>query len=166
MRKSILSLSLLLLTGCKTLGDNQAMITFGSNPPGATISYPGGAWGVAPVTRVWTLAKERKTAKAGPFTATWVSGAQSTITINLQAGHAGFYTFVRPKEVAGLETDVQWAIHLQQEKSAKAARRDAAWKDFNDSLKEMQPAPAPAPRRESVTTDCTTRGNRTTCTSR
>lgn len=118
-------LVVLLLAGCASIGRDQNQITFDSNPPGATISSGNETWGVAPQTRIWTLAKGQRTAVSAPITATWISGAKSTITMNLQAGQEGAYTIIRPQGVAGLEIDVQWAMHLQQQETAKQASDNA-----------------------------------------
>lgn len=118
-------LVVLLLAGCASIGEDQSQIEFYSNPPGATLSYGNETWGVAPQTRIWTLAKGQRTAVSAPITATWISGAISSITMNLLAGQEGTYTIVRPQGAAGLETDVQWAMHLQQQKTAKQASDNA-----------------------------------------
>lgn len=143
----------LMLAGCATqLQPNQAKIEFHSNPPGATISTGKGNFGVAPAALVWTLSNGQATAVSEPITATWVSGATSTITINLTAGQAGVYTFNRPQGVAGLESDIQWAVHLQQisqrKSEADAAGLAAALKNYNDNWERNNRPPVP-------TTNCT-----------
>lgn len=146
-------LLVLILAGCATsLQPNQAKIEFHSNPPGATISTGKGSVGYAPVTLVWTLNEGRVAAVSEPITATWVSGATSTITINLTAGQAGVYTFNRPQGVAGLDSDIQWAIHIQQasqrKSEADAAALANALKNYNENWERNN-------RPQTPTTNCT-----------
>lgn len=157
MKTFVAPIFLMLLTGCSTLGPNQTSVTFDSNPPGATISSGAESWGTAPVGRVWTLAKGRTTAESAPITATWISGAKTTITMSLTAGQVGAYTINRPQGVAGLETDVQWAIHLQQQVAAKeAAKKAVADAEWDRVLKQISAAPQPP--LPSPTVNCTSTG--------
>ena len=118
--------AVLFLAGCATpLQQNQTRITFSSNPPGATISSGSELRGVAPFAIIWTLDKFHNNV-SGPITATWVSGATVFVTMRLTAGQEGSYTINRPAGVAGLEQDVQWAIHIEQQKSARDAANGAA----------------------------------------
>ena len=127
----------LLFTGCTTsLPPNQTRIMFYSNPAGATISTPGHNWGVAPQQLIWTL--NAATSLSEPITATWVSGATTTTKMNLIAGQDGSFTLQRPQGVAGVDGDIQWAIHLEQQQQATGAA-------IIDAIK-------PAPRK---TTNCT-----------
>ena len=108
---------------CGGIDSNQIAVTFDSNPPGATIYSNGENWGVAPVTRVWTFAQRQATASL-PVTAKWISGASANVRLSFPVENFGTtrtYTFERPQGVAGLESDVQWAIHVQRTKAAKEA---------------------------------------------
>lgn len=118
--------SILLLSGCSTIAPNQNSITFDSNPPGATFSSGNEVWGVGPVTRIWTLNGSQARSVSAPITARWVSGATTNFTMNLQAGQEGSYTIDRPQGVAGIEADIQWAIHLRQQQQVQAARASEA----------------------------------------
>lgn len=46
-----------------------------------------------------------------------MSGAQTSIRLNLVGGSTKNYVFQRPN-VAGVETDIRWAIHLQEKDAA------------------------------------------------
>jgi hypothetical protein len=46
--------------------------------------------------------------------------------MNLQAGQNGSYTIDRPQGVAGIEADIQWAIHLRQQQQAQDAKANEA----------------------------------------
>ncbi len=136
-----------MLTGCATIDQNQTRIAFSSQPPGATISSDGKVFGVAPQSLTWTLSNGQKTTISTPVTATWVSGATVTITMKLTAGQYGTHLFTRPIGVAGLDADIQWAMHLQNQSSdGVAGGLAAALKGFNEGRRSNQ--------RDPVTTDC------------
>ena len=104
------------MAGCATSANrNHASMTFYSNPSGATISSQGQNLGNAPQVKVWTLRDGQNSAVSAPVVATWESGATATATFDLTAGQHGAWTFQRPQDVPGLQTDVQWAKHLQQQ---------------------------------------------------
>src|ERR1035437_1843705 len=103
-------LIVLFLTGCSSapsVKPDQNQITFYSDPPGATISSGSDIWGVAPVTRVWTLKDGQQKGESSRVTAVWESGATQTHRIPLDAGKVENFTFKRPQNVAGLELDQQ-----------------------------------------------------------
>ncbi len=101
---------LLIVSGCA----NQSSITYYSNPAGATISTDRQVFGVAPQKLLWTLPSGQKNITSENVTATWQSGAKATVTYLLPRGHKGQHTFQRPQGVAGLDVDINWAIHVQQ----------------------------------------------------
>lgn len=150
----------LIVTGCATqLKSNQAKVDFNSNPPGAIISTENGNFGHAPATLIWTLNNGQATAVSEPVTATWVSGATSTIRINLTAGKAGAYTINRPQGVAGLDADIQWAINLQQasqrKREADAAALAATLKNYNDNWERNNRQPTPTTNTTTIYTQPT-----------
>lgn len=163
----ILLLVALILAGCSTLQPNQTRITFDSNPPGATISN-GSISGTAPLVLIWTLNNGQATALSEPITATWVSGAITTNRMNLKAGQEGAYTIVRPQGVAGLDSDIQWAIHLKQRQAAQPGLLNAIGQGLrvvaagNEDVYRAQQGLPPRPRinctsravGNTVQTDC------------
>lgn len=128
------SLAGLILSGCTAIQPNQASIRFDSNPPGATISDANETWGVAPQTRIWTL--RDATAVTGPVRATWVSGATTTVRLNLTAGQEGVWSFQRPQNAPGLDQDIQWARHLAQEKERQQAATNQMYRDFGNAIEQ------------------------------
>lgn len=114
--KSILTIAITLaLTACAApLRSDQARITISSSPPGATIS-DGVQSFETPQTLTWTIPGGKGTTR--PITASWMSGAQTSIRLNLVGGSTKNYVFQRPN-VAGVETDIRWAIHLQEKDAA------------------------------------------------
>lgn len=119
-----------MLTGCGTIGSNQTRIKFASQPLGATITSNGESRGVAPQSLIWTLNEGQKTAISKPITATWISGATVTTSMQLTAGQDGTYLFTRPNGVAGLDADLNHEARLRQTAALEAmaaAAKDAAW---------------------------------------
>lgn len=121
-----------LLTGCATVIEpNQAIIELRSEPPGATFTAgdTGMPLGTAPVSKLFTFPGAERFTVSPPIIATWVSGAQTSMRINITPGK-WFYVFKRPANAPGLDADVQWAIHLQQQQSVDAA-------EFNSAMYEL-----------------------------
>ena len=146
MRMLIATLCVLLLIGCATpLAKNQTRLTLQSDPPGATISSPSGNRGMAPYTLLFTIANDQSVGITEPITATWVSGAKTTMRIRLIGGQAGFYTFQRPQGAPGLESDIQWAIHVQQQQERRKAADDAAMANAINSLSNGLSSPNSSP---------------------
>ena len=143
-----------LVTGCASpLKPNATLVEFDSSPAGATISTSIKTFAVAPQKLYWELNAAGSTVTSEPITARWVSGATTTTTIILNGGQSGaYYLLNRPQGVAGLETDVRWAMHLQ---NAKQQADNAAVHAFI----AMQP-------RAPISTSCTQIGINVSCTSK
>lgn len=121
-----------ILIGCATAPD-EFEATINSNPPGATISEGGKTVGVAPVTVRWQMTPGT-TARSAPLTATWVSGAKQTNQFHLIAGKSQEFLIERPNKVPGLDTDVNWAIHLQKRASEKSKESSDFYYELGKSL--------------------------------
>lgn len=109
---------LLLISACASIQPNQARIEFDSSPPGATISN-GSTSGAAPLRLTWTFNNGHATGLSELVTATWVSGATTSIRMQLSAGRSGTYTLQRPSGAPGLDQDIQWAMHLNRERDQR-----------------------------------------------
>ncbi len=115
MKAIVMIAALLLLNGCATpLRPDEARIAISSNPPGATITSGNGS-APAPQTLVWTV--PNGTGTSSPITATWVSGAKTTVRLNLIAGTEKTYVIQRPN-VPGIDADIRWAVHLREQDAA------------------------------------------------
>lgn len=118
---------LFVTAGCAVpVAKNQARISISSFPEGAVISS-GNISGTSPQLIRWTL--------PGPtgyalVTATWVSGAQRIVRLNLSGGTDGGYVIARP-DVPGLQTDLQYAARLHRQNDAQNAE---LLKAFTDGL--------------------------------
>lgn len=112
---------LVLMTGC-AVDKNKAVVFIRSSPPGATISDYHSS-DRAPVILRWDISEMDKTSKSRPITATWISGASTTVNLNIRFGERQEYTISRPN-APGLEQDIQWAIQLQEAANARSQARD------------------------------------------
>jgi len=130
------------LVGC-AIAPNKVSITFDSYPPGATISSDTKVFGIAPTTVVWTLNAAGARTTSEPIIATWVSGAKVSTQMNLVGGKKEGFIFQRPSGVAGLDADIQWAIHLSQQKQIQNAETSKAWANLGKALGGGGSSPAP-----------------------
>jgi hypothetical protein len=141
----LIYLVVLLLAGCQTYqpNPNETKIMFYSNPAGATITAPGITYGAAPRLLIWTFTDEQTTLVTAPITATWVSGATTTTRINITKGKDGSYVMQRPQGVAGLDSDIQWAIHIeQQDQQRQIAVQQQKQADDAAFANALKPAPS------------------------
>jgi hypothetical protein len=122
------------LAGCgATMPTNQAMLTYETQPLGATIYEGGTALGVAPVTRTYQ-AKDAaaKTIQTPEVTAVWASGAKASFWTNLDVGADRVATIERPAGAPGLETDLAKAQPLMDAKSREEQRKkEETQRDLN-----------------------------------
>jgi hypothetical protein len=125
---SALLLITLMISGCS----NDVSVTYYSQPPGANIVMGGANRGMAPVRLNYKLTKEMETADSlniqGGY-AMWKSGATATtdaIRLNLLKGRSYSFTFVRPQNTPGVETDLQFADYLRNQK-LKQQRKEDKW---------------------------------------
>lgn len=131
MKLALITTAALLVGACASpLKPNQTRVEFLTQPPGATISTGSQVWGVAPVQ----LDLPVNAGLSVPITATWVSGAKKTITLNLRAGQVASFTFNRPQGVAGLDSDIRWAMHLQQQKNDSSDALGAGMSNLGQAL--------------------------------
>ena len=122
------------VSGCATpLASNQARATLYSNPPGATISSGNMVYGATPQTLTFTSTDRSNSFKSSLITATWISGAKTSTYFNLAAGQSGIFTFQRPS-APNLDADVQWAMQLQQQKTASDEATAAAFAETAPSI--------------------------------
>jgi hypothetical protein len=136
----LLLLAILLLTGCSSIQSDKTDITFYSYPAGAKISQGGKNFGAAPVTLTFT--RTPNTLTTNPLTATWMSGATTTLPISFAPYTTHFffpdrqtYTFQRPQGANGTEVDIQWAIYLEQQNKNQREERAAALKQLGEGFK-------------------------------
>jgi hypothetical protein len=138
MSKNIPIVSLLLisflLTGCAA---KQLSVTYNSDPSGATVlAHDGRNWGRTPTTLYYTLTDEEikrgKTSVQG-VSVKWASGATASVkelTNDLTTGLNKSFSFKRPANVPGLDTDMRFALELERLELVRrqtAAIEDAAY---------------------------------------
>lgn len=129
--KKIMSIGLALVlsmsfSGCATTAKNQAMLTFETAPEGATIYEGGVALGVAPYTRIYTLANPTDTLATPEVTAVWPSGAKATYWTNVNAGADLDATINRPTNAPDLAKDLENSKKFVEAKTRLAQSRQEA----------------------------------------
>lgn len=138
----------LIFTSCaKPLAPNQVRVTFSSIPEGAMIYEGEKAWGVAPVTLIYTVNDDA--VRKGYFTeynmfALWPSGAKHGGAVGIQVGEGSReVTFSRPSDAPGLDKDLSFAAQLELIEAAKeeaaAASVNAFWETYNSTYKAFSP---------------------------
>jgi len=98
------TLALGLLAGCATTAPS-AMLTYESDPLGATIYEGGQAIGPAPQTRSYPAAPGATEIRTPDVTAVWPSGAKTSYFTVLKPGDDRVATLVRPANAPGLAAD-------------------------------------------------------------
>lgn len=115
-----------LLAGCAS----TLKVTYDSDPPGAILYQGQQKFGYTPYTLQYQVSKEDKKQGYKTLLGTsvrWASGATaevSFLTADLKRyGLSQLYTFQRPDEVPGRETDVRFSLELYR---TQAIQRQAA----------------------------------------
>jgi hypothetical protein len=121
VRLALLASLAAVFTGCASSGPRTAMLTYDSNPAGATIYEGGKALGIAPVNRTYDFADGVSSIATPEVTAVWTSGAKNTYWTNLQVRSDLAATIERPN-VPGLEKDIAAARPLMEERAREAER--------------------------------------------
>jgi hypothetical protein len=125
--KKIVRLALLLslsavFAGCATTGPRTAMLTYDSNPAGATIYEGGKSLGIAPVTRTYEFGESASSIATPEVTAVWTSGAKATYWTNLSVRADLAATIDRPLNAPGLDKDQAAAKPLLEQRARDAER--------------------------------------------
>lgn len=133
MPKILLPLIMALLAaGCATTSVPQAMLTFETQPVGATLYEGGVAIGQEPVTRTYRGEPGAKTIRSPDVTAVWPSGAKAVFWTVLRPGADEVALIERPAQAAGLDKDQAHAaqvtaVRLQAaSREAQQIKKDAA----------------------------------------
>ena len=121
VRVALLAAMTAALAGCATTGPRTAMLTYDSNPAGATIYENGKSLGIAPVSRTYDYAEGVNSIATPEVTAVWSSGAKNTYWTNLAVRADLSATIERPN-VPGLEKDLAAAKPLMEERAREAQR--------------------------------------------
>ena len=108
--------------GCATTGPRTALLTYDSNPAGATIYEGGKPLGIAPVTRTYEFGESASSIAAPEVTAVWTSGAKASYWTNLSVHADLAATIDRPANVPGLDKDMAAAKPLLEQREREALR--------------------------------------------
>jgi len=107
--------------GCAS-GPRTGMMTYDSNPAGATIYEGGKSLGIAPVTRTYEFGETVNSIATPEVTAVWTSGAKATYWTNLPVHADLAATIERPASAPGLDKDQAAAKPLMEEREREAQR--------------------------------------------
>ena len=121
VRLALLAALAAAFTGCAT-APRTAMLTYDSNPAGATIYEGGKSLGIAPVSRTYDFAESVSTIDTPEVTAVWTSGAKATFWTKLPIHSDLAATIERPASAPGLDKDLAAAKPLLEEREREAQR--------------------------------------------
>jgi hypothetical protein len=107
LRRAVLALALGLTACAGGPPPTTAMLTYLSNPEGATLYEGGQAIGTAPVTRTYQSDGKSDNIRTPDVTAVWPSGAKEVWYTYLKVGTDRNATIERPKAAPGLEADLE-----------------------------------------------------------
>ena len=116
---------LLSLAGCAS-GPSVAMLTYVTEPAGATLYEGGQAIGVAPVTRSYAGDPQTGAVRTPDVTAVWPSGAKTSFWTNLHVGDDRITTLQRPANAPNLALDQQNAAKIADQAKRDDARAQAS----------------------------------------
>jgi len=122
VRLALLATVAAAFAGCAS-GPRTAMLTYETNPAGATIYEGGKSLGIAPVTRTYELAPNANSIATPEVTAVWSSGAKATYWTNLSVNADLAATIERPTSTPGLDKDIAAAKPLLEERAREAERQ-------------------------------------------
>ena len=121
VRLAMLASLVAAFAGCAS-GPRTAMLTYDSNPAGATIYEGGKSLGIAPVSRTYEFAPNVSCMATPEVTAVWTSGAQATYWTNISVNADLAATIERPSSTPGLDKDLAAAKPLLEEREREAQR--------------------------------------------
>ena len=113
-------LTVSVLAGCAS-GPGVALLTYETQPAGATLYEAGQSIGVAPVMRRYPGDAQTGAVRTPEVTAVWPSGARTTFWTNLHVGDDRVTTLQRPLNAPNLALDQENAAKVTDQ-----ARRDQA----------------------------------------
>lgn len=139
--KTILTVTALsLLVGCAS----NLKVTFDSDPPGAALYQGQQRFGYTPFILQYTVSKEDKERGYKVLAGTsvrWASGAtaeENSLTADLKRyGYSQQFTFQRPENVPGRETDERFSLELNR---TRAIERQASAQEEQAAAQQRQAA--------------------------
>ncbi|MCK9686458.1 hypothetical protein [Scleromatobacter humisilvae] len=118
-------LILLSLAGCAS-GPGVAILTYETQPAGATLYEGGQAIGVAPQERRYSGDPQTGAVRTPEVTAVWPSGAKTTFWTNLHVGDDRVTTLQRPSNAPNLALDQDNAAKFTDQAKRDEARAKAS----------------------------------------
>jgi hypothetical protein len=113
------------LAGCAggPPGGKTALLTYETQPEGATLMEDGVAIGVEPVTRTYRIDPQSDSVKTPVVTAVWPSGAKATFWTVLKPGADEVATLKRPPAAPGLAQDQAKAAEVLATRQALSSEQ-------------------------------------------
>ncbi len=118
-------LTLFALSSCAS-GPGVALLTYETQPAGATLYEGGQSIGVAPVMRRYAGDPQTGAVRTPEVTAVWPSGAKTTFWTNLQVGDDRITALQRPANAPNLALDQENAAKFVDQAKRDDARAKAA----------------------------------------
>jgi len=153
MKFYLIALMLFLLSGCAS----QYVVTFDSNPKGASLVCSGTNWGHTPRNLYYDESvKKLSTINVSDCSANWVSGARESYPSNLKVfPQGGTIVSVDRPSGDGYAQDAGYALQLRQTEAAESAV-SAAIDSANEAKSQNR-------RQNNKITTCYTNYGVTTC---
>ncbi len=101
----------------------SGMLTYQTEPEGATLYEAGQPIGTAPVTRTYAGDGKSATIRTPEVTAVWPSGAKESYYTFIKPGADLVATIERPKNAPGLQADLDNAKKFSATREAEARRQ-------------------------------------------
>ena len=118
-------LTLFALSSCAN-GPGIALLTYETQPAGATLYEGGQSIGLAPVMRRYAGDPQTGAVRTPEVTAVWPSGAKTTFWTNLQVGDDRITTLQRPANAPNLALDQESAAKFVDQAKRDDARAKAS----------------------------------------
>lgn len=118
-------LTLFALSSCAS-GSGVALLTYETQPAGATLYEGGQSIGMAPVMRRYAGDPRTGAVRTPEVTAVWPSGAKTTFWTNLQVGDDRITTLQRPANAPNLALDQENAAKFVDQAKRDDARAKAS----------------------------------------
>jgi hypothetical protein len=116
---------LLALAGCAS-APSAALLTYETEPGGATLYEAGQSIGVAPVTRRYSGDPQTGAVRTPDVVAVWPSGAKTSFWTNLHVGDDRITTLQRPANAPNLALDQENAARIADQSRRDEARAKAS----------------------------------------
>ncbi len=137
---TVVSLGVLILSGCSS----KYVVTYDSNPQGASLVCGGKNWGYTPKKLYYDESvKKQSTLNVSNCSANWISGARKNYPSNLKIfPEGGTIIAVQRPNIVGYEKDAQFALQVQQmqyqRRQTEVAESSAKTQNYQNQQRNYQ----------------------------